>query len=232
MGRSRSVGPEGRNVEGHGNIPDVVIRRLPIYARALEQLLETGTRIVSSGDLAAATGNTAAQIRRDLSYFGEFGKAGRGYDGRHLLEAIRRILHLQAPWKLVLVGAGALGQAVARYTRFAEQGFQICRVYDHNPKRIGTRLNGLTVEDVVTMPKGIREEGILLAVLAVPAASAQAVADSLVESGVKAILNYAPVSIQVPDDVRVQDIDPVAALQTLTYYVTPPASRSSRPISA
>lgn len=215
-------------MEFRGHIPDIVIKRLPIYVRALLRLQEAARDTVSSSELAVATGSTAAQIRRDLSYFGEFGKQGRGYEIEYLLEAVKQILHLDEQWRIALVGAGPLGQAVARYSRFAEQGFRITHVYDHNPDRIGARLDDLTIEDVSYMPQTIRKEEIQLAILAVPATAAQGVADTLVGAGIKAILNYAPVSIQAPDDVRVQDIDPVAALQSLTYYVTPASRRPGR----
>ena len=210
-------------IQAQANIPDIVIKRLPLYARALAHLRDAGCELVSSNELALATGSTAAQIRRDLSYFGGFGKQGRGYDADHLLAAIRSILNLDEQWPVALVGAGPLGQAVARYAGFAEQGFLIRRVYDHNPERIGLQLNNLLVEDVADMPDTLCADGIAVAILAVPAAAAQEVAEQLVRSGVKAILNYAPATLQVPDDVRVQDLDPVAALQSLTYYLEPPA---------
>lgn len=206
-------------MDAGAHIPDIVIRRLPIYARALGRLLEAGGQTVSSRDIALATGHTAAQVRRDLSYFGEFGKQGKGYDAQYLLAAIKGILNIKEEWKIVLVGAGPLGQAVARYRRFASNGFHISWVYDHNPERIGILLDGLIVEDVREMQSRIIHEDVKIAIIAVPDASAQRVADSLVEAGVKAILNYAPVTIQVPRDVRVYDIDPVAALQSLTYYL-------------
>ncbi len=208
-------------LDAPNNIPDVVIKRLPIYSRALVQILATGQRTVSSNELAMATGSTAAQIRRDLSYFGGFGKQGKGYDVERLLAAIREILNLNEQWPVVLIGAGSLGQAVARYGGFAEQGFVVRRVFDHNVERIGMRINDLVVQDVREMAGLVRQEGILVAILAVPAGAAQKVADDLAEAGVKAILNYAPSTIQVPDDVRVHDIDPVAALQSLTYYLSP-----------
>ncbi len=208
-------------LDAPNNIPDVVIKRLPIYSRALVQILATRQRTVSSNELAMATGSTAAQIRRDLSYFGGFGKQGKGYDVERLLAAIREILNLNEQWPVVLIGAGSLGQAVARYGGFAEQGFVVRRVFDHNVDRIGMRINDLVVQDVREMAELVRQEGILVAILAVPAGAAQKVADDLAKAGVKAILNYAPSTIQVPDDVRVHDIDPVAALQSLTYYLTP-----------
>ncbi len=208
-------------LDAPNNIPDVVIKRLPIYSRALVQILAAGQRTVSSNELALATRSTAAQIRRDFSYFGGFGKQGKGYDVDRLLAAIREILNLNEQWPVVLIGAGSLGQAVARYGGFAEQGFVVRRVFDHNVDRIGMRINDLVVQDVREMAELVRQEGILVAILAVPAGAAQKVADDLAQAGVKAILNYAPSTIQVPDDVRVHDIDPVAALQSLTYYLTP-----------
>jgi redox-sensing transcriptional repressor len=210
------------------NIPDVVIKRLPIYLRALNQLLASGATIVSSSELALATGSTAPQIRRDLSYFGEFGKRAKGYDIVHLLDSIREILNIEEQYRVVVVGAGPLGQAIARYGGFRENGFLLSWVYDHNPERIGTRLNDIVVEDVARMPERVRSEGVRIAILAVPSAAAQEVADLLVGAGVKAILNYAPVVLRVPDDVRVYDIDPVAALQSLTYYLSPALPRLRR----
>ncbi len=210
------------------SIPDVVIKRLPIYARALTAMLDAGSETVSSKELALATGSTAAQIRRDLSYFGEFGKQGKGYNIPHLLDAIRDILNINERYRVVVVGAGPLGQAIARYGGFSEHGFQLSWVYDHNPERIGTTLNDVVVEDVATMPERIRAMQVRVAIIAVPASAAQEVADTLVESGVKAILNYAPAVLRVSSDVRVYDIDPVSALQALTYYLAPAPSRLRR----
>ncbi len=218
-------------LQAYLNIPEVVIKRLPIYARVLNELLESGATVVSSSDLALATGSTAAQIRRDLSYFGEFGKQGKGYDVVHLLEAIREILNVNEQYRVVVVGAGSLGQAIARYEGFRHNGFLLSWVYDHNPERIGKRLSDdMVVEDVAHMAERVRNEGVKIAILAVPASAAQDVTETLVEAGVKAILNYAPVVLRVPDDVRVYDIDPVAALQSLTYYLSPtlPRSRGNR----
>jgi redox-sensing transcriptional repressor len=209
-------------------IPYVVIKRLPLYARALLQLVASGSGLISSSDLAATSGVTAAQIRRDLSYFGEFGKSGKGYEAERLLAEITRILNLDRQWRVALVGAGPLGQAVARYRRFDEHGFHIAWIFDHNRDRIGTRLQGLVVEDVATMPERLQREAVEVAIIAVPAYGAQEVADTLVASGVKAILNYAPTALRLPEDVRAYDIDPVAALQSLTYYLQPRSLRARR----
>ncbi|ACZ41956.1 CoA-binding domain protein [Thermobaculum terrenum ATCC BAA-798] len=214
------------------DIPEVVIKRLPIYYRSLQQMAQMGKDVVSSQELAKSAGVTATQVRRDLSYFGEFGKQGKGYSVELLLSELRRILNLDRDWDVVLVGAGSLGRAVTRYPRLEQHGFRIRHVYDHNPNRINTRLNGLVVEDVSLMPEQISREGIRIAIIAVPPSSAQEVADELVRSGIKAILNYAPATIQVPDDVRVYDIDPVAAMQSLTYYLEPYESRRKRKLSS
>lgn len=198
----------------------MVIQRLPLYARALTSLLEGGRQVVSSQDIAMAAGHTAAQVRRDLSYFGGFGKQGKGYDAQYLLSRIKAILHINEQWRVVLVGAGPLGQAIARNNRFAQNGFHISWVYDHNAERIGTTLDGLTVEHVGDMRKRIIEEDVKIAILAVPHQAAQSVTETLVDAGIRAILNYSPTSIQVPEWVHVYNIDPVTALQSLTYYLT------------
>ena len=215
--------------ELNNSIPDVVVRRLPFYARALAQLIESGSETVSSSQIAAATSTSAAQVRRDLSYFGGFGTQGRGYDAEYLLSAIRAILHSDQEWLVALVGAGALGRAIARHTPLAEQGFRIAHVYDHNPRRIGSRIDGTVVEDVADLPERVRLENIQVAILAVPARAAQDVTNVLVDSGVRAILNYSPATLQVPPEVRVHDMDPVAALQSLAFYLTPsPAQMRDR----
>lgn len=215
-------------MEAEANIPNIVIKRLPIYARALADMLLSGAEMVSSNELALATGSTAAQIRRDLSYFGEFGKQGKGYDVRHLLAAIREILNIDEEYRVVVVGAGPLGQAIARYSGFRENGFLLSWMYDHNPDRIGTRVGDIVVEDVAEMPRRVREEDVKIAILAVPSSAAQEVTDLLVDSGIKAILSYASAILRVPEDVRVYDIDPVSALQSLTYYLSPAVPRPRR----
>lgn len=215
-------------MEPEANIPDIVIKRLPIYARALSDILLSGGEMVSSNELALRTGSTAAQIRRDLSYFGEFGKQGKGYDVGHLLNAIRQILNINAEYRVVIVGAGLLGQAIARYNGFRENGFLLSWMYDHNPERIGMQVGDIVVEDVADMPRRVREEEVKIAILAVPTAAAQEVTDMLVDCGIRAILNYAPAVLRVPEEVRVYDVDPVAALQSLTYYLSPAAPRPRR----
>jgi redox-sensing transcriptional repressor len=208
-------------------IPEVVIRRLPIYARTLDELLGAGIGSVSSNDLADRLGVTAAQIRRDLSYFGRFGKQGKGYDIPYLAEEIRRILNLDRHWDVALVGFGHLGQAIARYRGFRESNFHIAVVFDDDPAKIGRRAgpDGLEVLPDVRIAEVVRGRGIAIGIIAVPAAGAQRTADRLIAGGVGALLNYAPIVLQVPEHVSVRDIDPIAMLQSMTYYLDKPLQR-------
>jgi redox-sensing transcriptional repressor len=199
--------------------PDVVIRRLPLYARSLRYLLDEDVRSVSSQELGERINVTAAQIRKDLSYFGEFGKQGIGYDVEKLLHQIERILGLNQQWPVALVGIGHLGEAIARYEGFRSQGIRIAALFDSDANKIGAEINGLPIVDDAQIGRVLPEQGIKLAIIAVPASRAQEVADMLVAAGVRALLNYAPVVIQVPDTVWVRHIDPVAVLHSMTYYL-------------
>jgi redox-sensing transcriptional repressor len=199
--------------------PDVVIRRLPLYARSLRYLLEEGVHSVSSQELGERINVTAAQIRKDLSYFGEFGKQGIGYDVEKLLQHIERILGINQHWPVALVGIGLLGQAIARYEGFRTEGIEIVALFDADPAKIGQKIGDLTIQDFAHARRVIAEKQIRMAIIAVPAAQAQRVADVLVEAGVRAILSYAPMILQVPEDVWVRYIDPVAVLQSMTYYL-------------
>jgi redox-sensing transcriptional repressor len=202
------------------DIPDIVIGRLPIYLQALTRMMEEGQKTTtSSQELGARLGISSAQIRKDLSHFGEFGKQGTGYHVNYLVEQLRRILHLDRDWPVALVGAGYLGHALAHYGGFKRRGFRISWIFDNDPQTVGQKLNGVTVRHVDTLEKIIRREHVQIAVLAVPAEAAQAVADRLVDAGVGAILTYAPISISVPEGVQVQYSDPVVQLQRMTYYL-------------
>jgi redox-sensing transcriptional repressor len=201
------------------NIPDIVIQRLPIYLQALNQLLREGRGVVSSAELGHLVMVTAAQIRKDLSYFGGFGKQGTGYNVIYLIESIRAILNLNQIWPVVIVGVGNLGQALLRYQGFSRKGFEIVLACDINPSLIGTRINGLEISDINNLEENLRRLKLQIAVLTVPAACAQNVADKLVSYGIRAILNYAPVVIKAPEQVHIINIDPVVKLQNLTYYL-------------
>ncbi|MCH7836955.1 MAG: redox-sensing transcriptional repressor Rex [Chloroflexi bacterium] len=200
-------------------IPEVVIDRLPVYARTLALLTRQGREVVSSQELGIQLGVTPAQIRKDLSYFGRFGKQGRGYNVKRLLEELRQILGLTRSWSMALVGVGKLGQAIVAYDGFVPQGFRIVEAFDADPKLVGTKVNDLVVKSVESLPGVLRGQEVEIGIVAVPAANAQQVIDMLVASGVKGILNYAPIAPQVPSHVRIKDIDPVLSLQSMTYYV-------------
>lgn len=200
-------------------IPDVVIQRLPLYARTLNLLAKDGVEVVSSFRLGELLGSTPAQIRKDLSYFGRFGKQGTGYNVAYLAGRVKQILGLEQEWPMALVGVGRLGQAIARYPGFAAAGFRMAALFDTDADKVGKRVEGITIRSVEEMPRALKAEGIQIAILAVPADRAQPVTDLLLEGGVRAILNYAPVSLKVPPEIVVRSIDPVLVLQSLTFYL-------------
>lgn len=201
------------------NIPDIVIGRLPIYLRALSRLAQEGKEVTSSHELGQRLGISSAQIRKDLSHFGGFGKQGTGYQISYLVEQLKHVLKVDREWDVVLVGAGDLGRAVAHYKGFSDRGFRIVAVFDSAPDKAGKRIDGLVILPITDMRQMITERGIKIAMIAVPAEHAQQVADQLVEAGVRAILNYAPINLNVPEKVYVQYIDPVAHMQRMTYYL-------------
>jgi len=201
-------------------VPDIVVGRLPLYLRALSQMLQEGKTITSSQELGERLGISSAQIRKDLSQFGEFGKQGTGYGITYLAEQLRLILKVDRLWDVALVGVGDLGRAVANYAGFLHRGFRIAAMYDNDPAKIGKQIGPFVIEDSAGLAEQVRRKGIRVAMLAVPAAAAQDVTDRLVEAGIHAILCYAPTSIAVPDRVKVQYIDPVLHLQRMTYHLT------------
>lgn len=189
-------------------IPDIVIRRLPIYVRTLKHVQSSDTTTVSSDELAERIGVTAAQIRRDLSYFGRFGKQGKGYDVETLLQEIQHILNLDRRWDVALVGFGNLGQAVASYRGFAPSSFRIAAIFDRDPESARANASGdIPIFSDREITSAVRELGIQMGIVAVPAVVAQTITDALIEGGVHAVLNYAPVTLKVPDDVWVREID-------------------------
>jgi len=200
-------------------VPDIVIGRLPIYLRALTLLGEAGHEFTSSQELGRRLGIGSAQIRKDLSHFGEFGKQGTGYEIQYLREQISKILHVDRDWDVALVGFGDLGQAIAHYAGFIDEGFHIKAIFDNDPTKLGQVVNGIVVQNVSELPEAIGKLGIKMAIIATPASVAQDVADNLIKNGVKAILNYAPITLTVPETVRLQYIDPVVHMQRMTYYL-------------
>jgi redox-sensing transcriptional repressor len=200
-------------------IPDIIVGRLPVYLRALQRMADNGMKTTSSQELGEHVGISAAQIRKDISQFGDFGKQGTGYSIPFLLDKLREILKVDRIWDVIVVGAGDMGHALANYQGFKNRGFRIVTIFDADKSKVGQRIGEFTVEDSEKIPEVIRANGVKIAMLTVPAASAQSVADILVQAGIKAILNYAPISLNVPGHVKVQYIDPSAHIQRMTYYL-------------
>ncbi len=201
------------------HVPAIVIGRLPLYLRALTQLGSEGRHVTSSQELSEKLGFSSAQIRKDLSYFGEFGKQGTGYEIEYLEQALREILKVHHIWDMALVGAGDLGHALANYDGFEARGFRIAAIFDADPRKIGQTMGEWRVQPMHDLRETLREKHIQIAIIAVPADAAQGVADELIDAGVRAILNYAPTTLSVPQRVKVYHIDPVAGLQSMTYYL-------------
>ncbi len=200
-------------------IPEVVINRLPVYARALSELAARGESVVSSQALGELLDVTPAQIRKDLSYFGRFGKQGRGYNVASLLAKLQEILGIDRQWRLLLVGVGRLGQAIAEYGGFGPQGFHITAAFDANPSVVGSQVGGVEVQDIERLDSYLATNRIDIGIVAVPAHEAQQVVNKLVKAGIRAILNYAPITAHVPRDVAIRHIDPVLAMQSMTFYI-------------
>ena len=200
-------------------IPDIVIGRLPLYLRALRRLQQEGNNVTSSHELGKRLDISSAQIRKDLSHFGGFGKQGTGYQIEFLIDRLREVLQVNQEWLVAVIGAGNLGIAISHYRGFQDRGFRISRLFDISPAKIGLSIGDFVVQPVSAMRDTIRRDGIKIAMLAVPAEDAQSVADQLVEAGIQAILNYAPININVPEQVQIQYIDPVTRLQHMTYYL-------------
>ncbi len=203
------------------NVPEIVVRRLPHYARALQWLEMDGVQTISSSELGAQLGMTPAQIRKDLSYFGEFGKQGMGYDVKFLYEQLRHILGIDHEWLAALVGIGDLGHAIARYGGFSWRGFKIAALFDQDPKKIGEQIGELEIVSIDKLPMVVRGLRIQLGIVAVPAGQAQVVAELMVSAGIRGILSYAPIHLHLPVGVRVRYIDPVVTLQSMTFHLKP-----------
>jgi redox-sensing transcriptional repressor len=200
-------------------IPDIVIRRLPIYVRTLGTLADQGAKTVSSDELADLIGVTSAQIRRDLSYFGKFGKQGKGYDVAHLAAVIGAILNLDRQWDVALVGFGNLGRAILHFRGFLPSSFRIAAIFDRNPDHVGQKVDGLVVMSDDQITAEVARLGIQMGILAVPVDTAQEAADRLVAGGVRAILSYTPLILKLPPTIIVREIDPISAMQSMTYYL-------------
>jgi redox-sensing transcriptional repressor len=201
-------------------IAESTVRRLSLYLRFLEEFEAEGRETVSSEALAARGGTTSAQVRKDLSFFGSFGKRGLGYAVPELVHELQEILGLRRSYRVAMVGAGKIGSALVQYRGFLQRGFEIVSIFDADPAKVGTAWNGLTVRDVKELDAELRRQPVEIAVIVTPGEAAQAVADKVVAAGVKAILNFAPVSLNVPDDVVVKTVNLALELETLSYALT------------
>lgn len=204
---------------GGSTLPDVAIKRLPVYLRALNEAAAGGVEIISSAELAQRTGLTSEQIRKDLAMLGGFGTRGVGYRIDQLAACIRGVLGLDREVPVALVGAGHLGTALARYNHARRQQPHIGAIFDIDPKKVGTVLGGNAVRPMSELAPTVRRLGIRLAIIAVPAPAAQEVADTLVAAGCDVLLNFAPARLALPDGVRVHNVDLAMELEALAYYV-------------
>ena len=200
-------------------VPEVVVLRLPLYVRELEDMLRSGKIVVSSQQLGQKLQMTPAQIRKDLSYFGKFGKQGRGYPISYLIDQLRNVLGLEREWYCCLIGVGRLGTAVISYPGFTPEGFNIVAAFDASAVEIGKSIGELIVQPMHELESTIKERDISIGIVTVPAEQAQEVINLLVTAGLKSILNYAPVGIQTPAGIQVRNIDPMLSLQSMTYYL-------------
>jgi redox-sensing transcriptional repressor len=201
-------------------IAESTVRRLSIYLRFLEEFEERGLATVSSEELARRGGTTSAQVRKDLSFFGSFGKRGLGYSVPELLTALREILGLGREWRVIIIGAGKIGAALAQYRGFRQRGFQIIAAYDTNPDKVGRPLEGVQVRDMSRLEADVAKERPDIAVLAIPSDNAQAVLDRVVKAGMKAVLNFAPAQLHAPADVTVKAVNMAMELEGLSFALT------------
>ncbi len=201
-------------------IPEATVMRMSIYSRFLFQLMERQVQTVSSNEIGKGVGVSSAQVRKDLAYFGEFGTRGVGYRVKDLYGHIMNILGLGRSWNVVIIGAGKLGAALSLYKGFIDRGFKICAILDNNKELIGNRLLNIEVESIDTLNEKVSTQKISIGIITVPAVEAQNVTNALVESGVKAILNFSPTILRVPNNVILRNVDLSVHLEVLSFNLT------------
>ena len=207
-------------MSSRSRIPRPTAKRLSLYLRELEQVADQGQTTISSKQLGATLGLTDAQVRKDLAYFGQFGHPGIGYKVAELVGQIRKIIGTDRPWNAAIVGAGNIGRALMPYARFRRKGFEIVAVFDADPNVVGTVVAGHKVRPMNDLPALVRERNILIGIVAVPAEGAQEVANALIAAGVKGILNFAPVRLEVQDEVTVMSVDFLLSLEQLAFQIS------------
>ena len=203
----------------HPKVPEVVVLRLPLYVRELTDMMKSDKNVVSSQQLGERLQMTPAQIRKDLSYFGKFGKQGRGYPISYLVNQLRTVLGLEKEWNCCIIGVGRLGRAVISYPGFTPEGFNIRAAFDDDFGLVGQTVGGLYVQPIKDLEKTIRDKNISIGIVTVPAPNAQGVIDRMVDAGLKSILNYAPIGLHIPPGVHIRHVDPLLSLQSMTYYL-------------
>lgn len=201
-------------------IAESTVRRLSMYLRYLEDFDEIGQLTASSDELAQLCGTTPAQVRKDLSFFGSFGKRGLGYQVHELTEHLREILGLSRSWQVVIIGAGKIGSALAEYRGFRQRGFTVIGVYDKNPAKVGLPWGDAVIQDIGELEDNVQRHQVDIAVIAIPADDAQAVVDRVIASGVRAILNFAPTQIHVPPHIAVKTVNMAMELEGLSFALT------------
>jgi redox-sensing transcriptional repressor len=201
-------------------IADSTVRRLSLYLRFLEEFENAGLTTVSSDELAARGGTTSAQVRKDLSFFGSFGKRGLGYQVAELTQSMRRILGLERDWRVIIVGIGKIGSALAQYEGFQQRGFRVAGLYDSDPAKIGREVNDLPVRPLEAIAEDNRERPVDIAVIAVPAAAAQRVVDQVVAAGITGIMSFAPIQLHVPADVTLNTVNMAMELERLSFALS------------
>jgi redox-sensing transcriptional repressor len=201
-------------------IADSTVRRLSAYLRFLEDFEGRGLSTISSDELARRGGTTSAQVRKDLSFFGSFGKRGLGYSVPELAGRLREILGLGRQWRVIIIGAGKIGAALVAYRGFRQRGFQILAAYDSSSNKVGRTLEGIPVRDISHLEKDVHKELPDIAVVTVPSENAQQVVDRVVKAGIKAILNFAPTQLQVPPDVTVKTVNMAMELEGLSFALS------------
>lgn len=202
------------------HIAESTVRRLSLYLRFLEEYEAKGNETISSGELAQFGGTTSAQVRKDLSFFGSFGKRGMGYIVKELIAAIREILGLGRPWDVVIIGAGKIGAALAQYRGFTTRGFKVAGIYDADPAKVGTRLGQVTVSPDAELERDVQRLKPDIAVLCVPPDAAQPLVDRVVRAGIRAILNFASVPLQAPEGVTIRAVNMATELEILAFSIT------------
>ena len=209
-------------------LPSVVPERLSKYLRTLEMM--GSVDFVSSSELARWVGVNPAQVRKDLAYFGQFGRRGKGYEVASLARKLREILGTDRRWNVILVGVGNLGSAILGYVAFRGGSFRICCAFDRDPSKVGRKIGGVRVEDVSRIKDFVRDNDVEIGIIAVPAGEAQGVANRLVKYGVRAILNFAPAVISVPSSIKVVNVDVTTGLESLTFHLTHEVDGSLREV--